>query len=209
MSDRTDEETLELIREWLQQYGLTIIVGIVFGLGAIGGYRYWQNQKMVQRNTASAQLETVLEALEHDNLQAATATYDLLLKEGGEIAEMAAINMAPAYAKAGKNDEAQSTLKIAIASKDDLLAQNARWQLASLSVERGSYDEALQYIEQLQNSVYAAQAATLQGYVYEKQGKLTEALQAYQQSQQLMPSSATMLQINALQAQQAVKEGNA
>ena len=39
MSDRTDEETLELICEWLQQYGLTIIIGLVLGLGAIGGYR--------------------------------------------------------------------------------------------------------------------------------------------------------------------------
>ena len=26
-TDRTDEETVELIREWLQQYGLTIIIG--------------------------------------------------------------------------------------------------------------------------------------------------------------------------------------
>ena len=63
-TDRTDEETVELIREWLQQYGLTIIAGLVLGLGAIGGYRYWQNQQETQRLNESAQLDTLLQALE-------------------------------------------------------------------------------------------------------------------------------------------------
>ena len=66
MSDRTDEETLELIREWLQQYGLTIIIGLALGLSAIGGYRYWQGKQAEQRNNESAQLDTILQALEQN-----------------------------------------------------------------------------------------------------------------------------------------------
>ena len=95
-TDRTDEETVELIREWLQQYGLTIIAGLVLGLGAIGGYRYWQNQQETQRLNESAQLDTLLQALEKNDLQAAAAPYDALLKESSDITALAALNMASA-----------------------------------------------------------------------------------------------------------------
>ena len=117
MSDRTDEETLELIREWLQQYGLTIIIGLVLGLGAIGGYRYWQGKQAEQRYNESAQLNTILQALEQNKPQDAASAYDSLLKEGGEIAELAALNMAGAYRKENKNDDAMAALKLAAASK--------------------------------------------------------------------------------------------
>ena len=186
MSDRTDEETLELIREWLQQYGLTIIIGLVLGLSAIGGYRYWQGKQAEQRNNESAQLDTILQALEQNKPQDAASAYDSLLKEGGEIAELAALNMAGAYRKENKNDDAMAALKLAAASKDELLAQSARWQLALTLAAQGNYDEALQQSEQ---------------------GKSKDALADYERSQQLAPAPATALQINALQARLAL-EGN-
>ena len=207
MSDRTDEETLELIREWLQQYGLTIIIGLVLGLSAIGGYRYWQGKQAEQRYNESAQLNTILQALEQNKPQDAASAYDSLLKEGGEIAELAALNMAGAYRKENKNDDAMAALKLAAASKDELLAQSARWQLALMLAAQGNYDEALQQSEQLRDSAYAAQAAALQGYIHDKQGKSKDALAAYERSQQLAPAPATALQINALQARLAL-EGN-
>ena len=207
MSDRTDEETLELIREWLQQYGLTIIIGLVLGLSAIGGYRYWQGKQAEQRNNESAQLDTILQALEQNKPQDAASAYDSLLKEGGEIAELAALNMAGAYRKENKNDDAMAALKLAAASKDELLAQSARWQLALMLAAQGNYDEALQQSEQLRDSAYAAQVAALQGHIHDKQGKSKDALADYERSQQLAPAPATALQINALQARLAL-EGN-
>ena len=68
-TDRTDEETVELIREWLQQYGLTIIIGLILGLGAIGGYRYWQSSQEAQSANESTQLDTLLQALEKNDLK--------------------------------------------------------------------------------------------------------------------------------------------
>ena len=205
-TDRTDEETVELIREWLQQYGLTIIAGLVLGLGAIGGYRYWQNQQETQRLNESAQLDTLLQALEKNDLQPAAAPYDALLKESSDITALAALNMASAYQKADKKEDAQTALKLAAASPDPLVAQSARWQQALFQVENGDYDAALQSADALKNSAYAPQAAALQGLILEKQNKLPEALQAWQRSQELAPSPATAAEINALQAHLAVKE---
>ena len=205
-TDRTDEETVELIREWLQQYGLTIIAGLVLGLGAIGGYRYWQNQQETQRLNESAQLDTLLQALEKNDLKAAVAPYDSLLKAGGDISALASLNMAAAYQKAGQKEEALTALKLAAASPDKLVAQSALWQQAQYQIDNNEYDAALQTVDGLKDSAYAAQAAALQGIILEKQNKLPEALQALQRSQELAPSTTTAAEINALQARLAVQE---
>ena len=68
-------------------------------------------------------LDTILQALEQNKPQDAASAYDSLLKEGGEIAELAALNMAGAYRKENKNDDAMAALKLAAASKDELLTQ--------------------------------------------------------------------------------------
>ena len=206
MSDRTDDETLELIREWLQQYGLTIIIGLVIGLGAIGGYRYWQNSQETQSANESTQLDTLLQALEKNDLKAAVAPYDSLLKAGGDISALASLNMAAAYQKAGQKEEALTALKLAAASPDKLVAQSALWQQAQYQIDNNEYDAALQTVGGLKDSAYAAQAAALQGIILEKQNKLPEALQALQRSQELAPSTTTAAEINALQARLAVQE---
>ncbi|MFC2753322.1 MAG: YfgM family protein [Cardiobacterium sp.] len=205
-TDRTDEETVELIREWLQQYGLTIIIGLVIGLGAIGGYRYWQNSQETQSANESTQLDTLLQALEKNDLKAAVAPYDSLLKAGGDISALASLNMAAAYQKAGQKEEALTALKLAAASPDKLVAQSALWQQAQYQIDNNEYDAALQTVDGLKDSAYAAQAAALQGIILEKQNKLPEALQALQRSQELAPSTTTAAEINALQARLAVQE---
>ena len=205
-TDRTDEETVELIREWLQQYGLTIIIGLVIGLGAIGGYRYWQNSQETQSANESTQLDTLLQALEKNDLKAAVAPYDSLLKAGGDISALASLNMAAAYQKAGQKEEALTALKLAAASPDKLVAQSALWQQAQYQIDNNEYDAALQTVDGLKDSAYAAQAAALQGIILEKQNRLPEALQALQHSQELAPSTTTAAEINALQARLAVQE---
>ena len=160
-TDRTDEETVELIREWLQQYGLTIIIGLVIGLGAIGGYRYWQNSQETQSANESTQLDTLLQALEKNDLKAAAVPYDSLLKAGGDISALASLNMAAAYQKAGQKEEALTALKLAAASPDKLVAQSALWQQAQYQIDNNEYDAALQTVDSLKDSAYDAQAAAL------------------------------------------------
>ena len=114
--------------------------------------------------------------------------------------------MAAAYQKAGQKEEALTALKLAAASPDKLVAQSALWQQAQYQIDNNEYDAALQTIDGLKDSAYAAQAAALQGIILEKQNKLPEALQALQHSQELAPSTTTAAEINALQARLAVQE---
>ena len=37
----TEEEQVERLKAWLKENGLSIVFGIVIGVGGIGGYNYW------------------------------------------------------------------------------------------------------------------------------------------------------------------------
>ena len=39
----TEEEQVEKLKAWLKENGLSIVMGIVIGVGGIGGYNYWQH----------------------------------------------------------------------------------------------------------------------------------------------------------------------
>ena len=37
----TEEEQVEKLKAWLKENGLSIVMGIIIGVGGIGGYNYW------------------------------------------------------------------------------------------------------------------------------------------------------------------------
>ena len=56
MSDRSEAETTELVLEWLRNYGTSIFVGVILGLVAIFGFRWYQSGQHEDRQKASAKL---------------------------------------------------------------------------------------------------------------------------------------------------------
>lgn len=205
MTDRTDEETVELIREWLQQYGLTVIIGIVLGVAAISGYRWWENRNTETRYQQSAQLDDIRSAIAAQNFVVAEKNYQLLKQQHSDIAGLAALSMAAGYELLqDKNDLAEKFLQAASTDGNDLLVQQtARWQAALLAAQNGRYDEAEKLLATLRDSAYTASSFALQGYIDQKQGKWQQAVQAYQSSRELMPNNTVTEQLNAATARLA------
>lgn len=208
MTDRTDEETVELIREWLQQYGLTVIVGIVLGIIAISGYRWWENRNTETRYQQSAQLDDIRSAVAAQNFTVAEKNYQILKQQHSDIAGLAALSMATGYELLqDKNQQAEQFLQAAATDGDDVLVQQtARWQEALLAVQSGAYDKAEQLLQTLRDSAYSAPSFALQGYIDQQQGKWKEAVQAYQSSQELMPNTTVAEQLNAATARLVTEE---
>lgn len=199
MVDRTDEETAELIREWLQQYGLTIITGVVLGVGILFAYRWWQDEQADKRSARSALVENAHQAL---NAQSYAQVLSLAQDDSlvGDTATLMQLLAAKAAVASSEQDKALTWLEQAANSDDELLAQTANWRLAQLHVAAEQFDQALGLIQLLHDGAYAGQAAMLEGYIYDVQGQLDKALEAYRRSHTLMPSNNTALLINAIEA---------
>lgn len=50
---QTEEEQVQAIKDWWKANGRAVIAGLVIGIGAIAGYRYWTNYQTSQSQQAS------------------------------------------------------------------------------------------------------------------------------------------------------------
>lgn len=200
MIDRTDEETGELVRAWLQRYGLAIIAGIVLAIAFIAGYEWWQSKQLQQSSETSAQLMALNDAVDADHLAEAEAAYQKI--EDGSLKPLASLLLASAYGKNEQNDKAQSYYELAAKSDDSLVAQTANWQLAQIYIMNEDYSALDQSLQALKGSAYEPQIALLKAVVAQKQGDRQAALEHYKQALNDSPD-----QVGFIQAQVAALEG--
>lgn len=201
MVDRTDEETAELIREWLQQYGLTIIAGLVIGVGVLFGIQWWKNTQQDKKSQQSAVVEAVNTALENEEYSQAMALTQQQELSNDDIAALADLLAAKSAFELGNLAQAQDFLHKASQAKDILLAQTAQYRLAQVYALSGQYDEALAQAQLLKNTPYDAQIALLEGNIEQMRERYEQALAHYQRAQALSPSAEIEALIRAIEAQ--------
>ena len=59
---KTEDEQWEAVRQWWRENGMSAVFGIVLGLGAIFGWRWWQTHQIEQAEAASGIYQTALKA---------------------------------------------------------------------------------------------------------------------------------------------------
>ena len=55
----TEEQQVEALKKWLNEYGMSIIIGLVLGLGGLFGYRYWDGMEQQHRQDRRHQIPSV------------------------------------------------------------------------------------------------------------------------------------------------------
>ena len=75
----TEKEQIEKIKKWWDANGKAIIVGLVVGLGGIFGYRYWEGNKILAGESASANYEHLLVVSQGGASDEASAAADALI----------------------------------------------------------------------------------------------------------------------------------
>lgn len=181
-ADLSEEEAGELVKSWLRRHGPIILAGVIIALAVLFVMDWWSGRERRTAHEYSYQLETLSTQVASKAFDSAKQTYEGLAKDNGYSGNMAALLMAKAYADKGDNQAAMDILKKPVKSKDQTLANTARWQLANLQVSTKDYAGALGTLAELNDSTYGTVATILKGDIYILQGHLEQALQAYQQA---------------------------
>lgn len=203
MIDRTDEETTQLVKDWIRRYGLTILAGIVIALVGVFALKGWQERARGKASARSEQLAHLQSAVVRQDLETAEKRYADLQSSNTIQTAMADLLMAKLYHEQRDNAAATQALQRVEKSEDALLAQTAMFSLAQLQVDAGKYDAALTTIASLRGSAYDGELDRLQGDIFLLQEKPREALGSYQTSQKIQPGPLTQLRIDALKARLA------
>ena len=189
----TEEEQVEKLKAWLKENGLSIVLGIVIGVGGIGGYNYWLHMQETTASEASGHYSQMLQALEADAEEDVQQQADILLADysSTEYALMAHLALARMHVDNGDFDAAAGALQQVIGSAaQQPLAYLARTRLAAVQIQLQQYDQAINTLSIDFPEQFAALVDELRGDALASQGKTAEAVAAYRKAQNADPQPA-------------------
>ena len=194
----TDEEQIEAIKNWWDENGSSLIIGIILVLAVLFGSRYWQSSQTSVAEAASdiyTQLADNVLAnidLEIDDEELGSAlNLHTELKDNftnSVYSRYSALMMARIYVQRNELDDAVRELRWILdnpglgllKSIDDELALTTRSRLARVVLAQGDAEGALQLLEEVEPGTFAGTFAEIKGDAYVALGRLEEAIDAYQ-----------------------------
>lgn len=197
MSDYTEEEQVEQIKEWWQRNGKPLLAGGALALVIVFGWKGWQKHQTTQAYTASVIYQQLLDVALVPNEQIDAQKVAQLL------AELKKVNAGSAYAQyAGllavkvavdKNQLDDAALELnAILAKpaNDTLAELARQRLARVLLAQEQAEQALELLDAKVAPAFTATREELRGDALVILERPVEAKAAYEQAKQALSTEA-------------------
>ncbi|MFD1007089.1 MULTISPECIES: YfgM family protein [Oceanisphaera] len=177
----TEEQQLETIKRWWAEYGKSIILGAVIGLGGLFGWRYYQNHQIETRAAGADSFSYISSELVSKGPDAFTAALAFVEQnQGNNYGELAALLLASEAVKANQLPLAQQQLELALdGTKDEALSHTIRLRLARVLLAQDLVEQAQTQLNNINADAFAAQRSEIQGDLYMAQDKPTDASEAY------------------------------
>lgn len=179
---RTEEETVEHLKQWLRENGMAIVLGVVIGLSGIIGVRYWFSYQRTQAEEASLIYDKVSTALAAQNYTDVISQGKQLLDnyDGTSYAVLASLAMAKASYAIGDAAAAREHLAWIIKHADDEgMKHIARIRLARLFIDAKDYTAAMKLITDQAQGAFSSLYEELRGDIYAAQNNPSLAREAY------------------------------
>lgn len=148
-----EHEQGERVRAWLRNNGAALLMGVVLGLGAIFGWKWWQQAQVQDRIAEGAAYQQVVGTIESGDIEAAVAEVAAL--DAAPYDTLAALRLAQAQVNTGQAEDAIETLRD-ISTDHSALGKVVQLRLARLLLDTGKAEDALALLAD------ADQAATLE-----------------------------------------------
>ena len=177
----TEEQQIETLKRWWAEYGKSILLGAVIGLGGLFGWRYYQDHQLETRAAGADSFAYISAELASKGPDAfATAAEFVEQNKGNNYGELAALLLAGEAVKANQLPLAQQQLELALdGTKDVALSDTIRLRLARVLLAQDKADEAQTHLNNISSDAFAAQRSEIQGDLYMTQNKLDDAGDAY------------------------------
>ncbi|MGL5360670.1 MAG: tetratricopeptide repeat protein [Shewanella sp.] len=177
----TEEQQVDAIKQFWKDYGTSIVIGAVVGLGGLYGWNYYSDVKIAKAEQASQAYQNLMTQSADD--AAMLAGVDAFAKNHDQQGYAALLELIVAKTAVEAKDypKAEAALKKVIAAKPGAgLDMVANLRLARIQTEQGQIDAALATLELVSDKAFAAQREELKGDFLVRKGELDKAKAAYQ-----------------------------
>ncbi len=188
----TEQEQIQQLKNWIKQYGLTILAGIVMALIITSGWRYWQNYRNKILTHASMVYDEMLTLRAQNNSDRANVQAKKLLSDYASTpyAQMAAMLLAREAILKKNYPEAITQLNwVMDHSKDQSIREIARIRLARLMIAQKKPDSAIELLKNLDDKIFIGLVDEVRGDAYAAQNNVASARKAYQLALSEIPNA--------------------
>jgi predicted negative regulator of RcsB-dependent stress response len=180
----TDQQQAEIVKKWLKDNGLSILISIALGISGYFGLQYYQQDKLRGYENASRLYAEIEFALKQQRMSQAQ---NLLLEmdnsfSGSPYQYQSHLALAKLYMDSLDYDNAIIQLEFIIDNaSDESFRHIARLRIARIMVEQNQFDEALLLLDSISSvpKAYAPYYQSIKGDIYASQGLLDKAKTAY------------------------------
>ncbi|MCU7935007.1 MAG: tetratricopeptide repeat protein [Candidatus Thiodiazotropha sp. (ex Dulcina madagascariensis)] len=194
---QTEEEQVEAIKRWWKENGVSVIGGLVLGLGGVFGWQAWGSYQDRVGAKAALAFNQMVGAVERRDSVSAVKQAELLREnfDGGSYAVFAAL--AEARLKLDQGDRAAAKSRLEWANQQAghaALKQLVQLNLARILLDEGELDAAAKLASPGEGG-FAGEFAVLRGDIAFAKGDKTSAAAAYTQAMALEVSNRSLLQM--------------
>jgi predicted negative regulator of RcsB-dependent stress response len=190
-----DNEQLQALKRWWDDYGTYLLIGLVVVLGSFFGWQFWQNQQQSRAEAASMLFEQFLEArqepLELRVVEAEAALAELDSSHQGSSYQVFSLffRAQDAVSREAYEDAAAYLQRAVDGARAAELRNVARLRLARVQQQLGDSDAALATLRAVTGSGFRAQAAEIQGDILVARDDRAAAREAYERALELAGDS--------------------
>lgn len=188
----TEQEQVEQLKNWLKEYGLTVLLGIGLAFLLVSGWHYWQNAREKTLYHASAMYDEMLTLRTQNNMVAANRQAQKLMSHYAKTpyAQMAAFTLAR-NAVLNKNMAAahEHLNWVRHHSKEAPLREIARLREARLYIEEKKPDAALALLTTIDDQSFIGLIDEIKGDAYLAMHDPVSAKSSYQLAIKELPQA--------------------
>ncbi|CNF18118.1 YfgM family protein [Yersinia similis] len=196
----TDNDQVDAVRRFFSENGKALAVGVVLGIGALVGWRYWQgnqNTAMTEASSAYQKVSTALSTNSAGNVSADSIALAEKFIQGNKnnYGVLVGLELAHDFVEQDAFDKAAQQLSQALGqTKDENLLSLINLRLARVQLQLKKPDEALKTLDAVQGDGWTAMAQDVRGDALLSKGDTAGARAAYSKA----------IESNASQALQAL-----
>ena len=181
--DLQEQEQLEELKSWWNEYGNLVILGATLAVLVVAGFQGWRYYRHSQSLAAVALYEQLEQAERAgDRKKVRDIAGEIVARYGSTpYSAFAALSAARVSFEGGELAEAKSQLTWVVEhARRDEIRDIARLRLAGVLLDEKNYGEALKLVEAKPEDTMAGLYADLKGDILLAQGNNADARSAYQ-----------------------------
>ncbi|WP_187487370.1 tetratricopeptide repeat protein [Duffyella gerundensis] len=159
-----ENEQVDALRRFFANNGKALAVGVIIGIGALAGWRYWTGHQVSNSAEISANYQKVTQAMQGDRPQTLEAVAKFASENNNTYGALAALDLAKQYVDQQQLDQAASQLQTGLkATKDENLQAVLNLRLARVQLQQKQAEAALKTLDAVKGEGWSAIIADIRG----------------------------------------------